>query len=242
MTVQRPDGRAADALRPISIERGYTRHADGSVLVCFGDTRVLCTAFLDASVPRFLRGQNKGWLTAEYGMLPAATHSRGDREAVRGKQGGRTMEIQRLIGRALRAAVDLRALGELTVRIDCDVLQADGGTRTASITGAWVALVDALATACDRKLIATPLHPRQVAAISVGVWQGRCVLDLDYAEDSTAETDMNIVMMQPGGFIEVQGTAEAAPFDDRALNEMLALARSGIERLFALQTAALKQP
>ena len=229
----RPSGRAADETRPVRITRGFTKHAAGSVLVEFGDTRVLCTACLEHAVPAFLRGQGRGWLTAEYGMLPGATHSRGDREAARGRQGGRTVEIQRLIGRSLRAAVDLKALGERTLKIDCDVLQADGGTRTAAITGAGVALSDALAVTAPKALLGL------VASVSVGIYRGRCVLDLDYAEDSKADTDMNVVMLQGRGFIEVQGTAERGAFDRAALDELLGLAETGIERLFDAQAQAL---
>ncbi|TVS14521.1 MAG: ribonuclease PH [Gammaproteobacteria bacterium] len=239
MAVIRPSGRGADALRPVSFERGYTRHAAGSVLVSFGDTRVLCTACVEAGVPPFLRGRGQGWLTAEYGMLPGATHTRADREATRGKQSGRTQEIQRLIGRSLRAAVDLAALGEYTIRIDCDVLQADGGTRTASVTGACVAVVDAIESMRRERRIASQPLKGLVASVSVGVWQGIPVLDLDYAEDSTAETDMNVVMTEAGGFIELQGTAEGVAFDGAELDGMLALARSGTEQLFAAQRSAL---
>lgn len=239
MTITRPSGRQAEQLRPVTFERGFTRHAAGSVLVSFGDTRVLCTASVETGVPSFLRGKGQGWLTAEYGMLPGATHTRGDREAARGKQSGRTQEIQRLIGRSLRAAVDLGALGENTVRIDCDVLQADGGTRTAAITGACVALADAIAFMQRQKLIASQPLKGLVASVSVGIWRGLPVLDLDYAEDSTAETDMNVVMTEAGGFIEVQGTAEGEAFDDAELGAMLALARSGTRALFAAQREAL---
>lgn len=235
----RPSGRAPDALREVKIERGFTRHAAGSVLVSFGDTRVLCTASVETGVPRFLRGQDQGWLTAEYGMLPGATHTRADREAARGKQSGRTQEIQRLIGRSLRAAVDLKALGENTIRIDCDVLQADGGTRTASITGACVAVVDALAVLRSQgRLTGEPLRS-MVASVSVGIYEGLPVLDLDYAEDSRAETDMNVVMLADGGFVEVQGTAEGAPFSGEDLDAMLGLARSGCAQLVEAQRAAL---
>ena len=210
MSLSRPSGRSASQLRHVSIQRSFTRHAEGAVLVSFGDTRVLCTASVDNKVPGFLRGKGEGWVTAEYGMLPRATHTRSAREAARGKQGGRTLEIQRLIGRSLRAVVDLRALGERTVTIDCDVLQADGGTRTASITGAYVALADAMdALARRRSLARSPLHG-QVAAVSVGIYRGVPVVDLDYAEDSDAETDMNVVMNNGGGYIEVQGTAEGS--------------------------------
>jgi len=225
-SLARPSGRANDELRPVRFTRQFTAHAPGSVLVEFGGTKVICTATVDNSVPGFLRGKGQGWLTAEYGMLPGSTHSRVDREAARGKQSGRTVEIQRLIGRSLRAAVDMKAMGERTVRIDCDVIQADGGTRTASITGAAIAVADAL---------------RQIAAISVGIYNGVPVLDLDYPEDSSAETDMNVVFIEGGGFIEIQGTAEGAPFDDAQLAAMLALARKGTQELIELQRAALAQ-
>ncbi|MEZ5558507.1 MAG: ribonuclease PH [Pseudomonadales bacterium] len=230
----RPSGRAPDQMRPVRFTRHFTRHAHGSVLVEFGDTRVICTASIDNSVPGFLRGGGVGWVTAEYGMLPGATHTRSDREAARGRQSGRTLEIQRLIGRSLRAAVDLEALGERTVRIDCDVIQADGGTRTASITGGCVALADALA-----RVGVQAAFRAFVASVSVGIWQGQAVLDLDYAEDSNAETDMNVVMLEDGGFIEIQGTAEGAPFDDQELGGMLALARQGTAALVQQQRAAL---
>ena len=224
------------------ISRGYTRHAEGSVLVEFGDTRVLVTASVEDGVPSFMRGKGEGWVTAEYGMLPRATHTRSAREAARGKQGGRTLEIQRLIGRSLRAVVDLRALGERTVTIDCDVLQADGGTRTASITGAYVALADAMdALARRRSLARSPLHG-QVAAVSVGIYRGVPVVDLDYAEDSDAETDMNVVMNNGGGYIEVQGTAEGHAFRRHELDRLLDLASGACERLFAVQSAALAAP
>ena len=235
----RPSGRAPDELRELKFERGYTKHAEGSVLVCFGATHVLCTASIEESVPGFLRGAQQGWVTAEYGMLPRATHTRSAREAARGKQSGRTQEIQRLIGRALRAVVDLKALGERTVTIDCDVLQADGGTRTAAITGGYVALADAVDTLLKRRAIATsPLHG-QVAAVSVGIYRGTPVLDLDYAEDSNAETDMNVVMNNGGGFIEIQGTAEGHAFRRHELDALLNLAAAGIAELFALQSEAL---
>jgi len=235
MSVQRPSGRAPAQMRQVRFTRNFTRHAAGSVLVEFGDTKVICTASVDDSVPPFLRGRKTGWITAEYGMLPGATHTRSDREAARGKQGGRTMEIQRLIGRSLRAVVDMQALGERTIRIDCDVIQADGGTRTASITGGCVALVDAL------RRVGVPQAFRElVASVSVGIWRGVPVLDLDYPEDSGADTDMNVVRMESGGFIEIQGTAEAAPFDDHQLAGMLALARKGTDELLAAQRAALK--
>ena len=238
----RASGRAADELRHVRITRGFTRHAEGSVLVEFGDTRVLVTASVDDGVPAFLRGKGEGWVTAEYGMLPRATHSRSAREAARGKQSGRTLEIQRLIGRSLRAVVDMRALGERTVTLDCDVLQADGGTRTASITGAYVALVDAVAALNARRTMATnPLHG-QVAAVSVGIVAGVPVVDLDYAEDSTAETDMNVVMNNGGAFVEIQGTAEGHAFRRHELDAMLDLAARACQRLFAAQLEALQGP
>ncbi len=239
MTIARPSGRRPDQLRPVRIERGHTRHAEGSVLVCFGETRVLCTASVENKVPGFLRGKGEGWITAEYGMLPRATHTRSDREAARGKQGGRTLEIQRLIGRALRACVDRNALGERTITLDCDVLQADGGTRTAAITGAYVALVDAVRWLQKRKEITRdPIHGA-VAAVSVGVYRGVPVLDLDYAEDSDCDTDMNVVMNDGGGFIEVQGTAEGHAFRRDELDALLGLAEHGIRDLFEAQRAAL---
>jgi ribonuclease PH len=235
----RPSGRAPDELRQVRITRRFTRHAEGSVLVEFGDTRVLCTASVEEGVPAFMRNSGRGWVTAEYGMLPRSTHTRSKREAASGKQGGRTLEIQRLIGRALRAVVDLNALGERTITIDCDVLQADGGTRTASITGGYVALVDAV-DALVRKgaLRESPIHG-QVAAVSVGIWAGVPVLDLDYAEDSDAETDMNVVMNNGGGFIEVQGTAEGHALRRHELDELLNLAANGIGQLLARQLEAL---
>lgn len=235
----RPSGRAADELRPVRFTRQFTRHAEGSVLVEFGDTRVLCTASVEARVPHFLRGTGDGWVTAEYGMLPRATGSRNDREAARGKQGGRTLEIQRLIGRSLRAIVDRRALGEHTITLDCDVLQADGGTRTAAITGAYVALVDAIAYLRAKKLISKDPLYGAVAAVSVGIHDGAPVLDLDYAEDSTAETDMNVVMNDAGAFIELQGTAEGHAFRRDELDALLVLAEKGVRELVALQRAAL---
>lgn len=240
--MQRPSGRAPDEMRAIKLTRGFTRHAEGSVLVEFGDTRVICTASVDPSVPRFMRGEGRGWITAEYGMLPRSTGSRMNREAARGKQGGRTVEIQRLIGRSLRAAVDLSALGENTITLDCDVIQADGGTRTASITGACVALADAIRhiRANNPSLAADPLG-RMVASVSVGLYQGVPVLDLDYPEDSTADTDMNIVMAEDGGLIEIQGTAEAEPFSQQQFDAMLALAKKGIGELHALQRQALAE-
>jgi ribonuclease PH len=236
---QRPDGRAADALRAVRFTRRYTEHPEGSVLVEFGQTRVLCTASIEDGVPGFLRGKGQGWITAEYGMLPRATHTRSAREAARGKQTGRTQEIQRLIGRSLRAVVDLAALGERTVTLDCDVLQADGGTRTASITGAYVALADACETLRSRRVLsASPLHG-QVAAVSVGIVRGVPVLDLNYSEDSEAETDMNVVMNNAGGFIEVQGTAEGHAFRRHELDALLNLAAAGIGELCALQSQVL---
>lgn len=235
----RPSGRTAQQIRPVTITRNYTRHAEGSVLIEFGDTKVLCTASVDRNVPRFLKGKGQGWVTAEYGMLPRSTHSRMDREAARGKQGGRTVEIQRLIGRSLRACVDLAALGENTITIDCDVLQADGGTRTASITGACVALVDALNWMRQQGLVKTNPLKGLVAAISVGMYNGHPVADLDYPEDSKAETDMNVVMTEAGKLIEVQGTAEGEPFSFEEMNEMLGLARHAIRELMDLQKQAL---
>jgi ribonuclease PH len=237
----RPSGRAPDELRPIRITRGFTRHAEGSVLVEFGDTRVLCTASVEETVPSFLRNTGSGWVTAEYGMLPRATHTRSRREAAQGKQGGRTLEIQRLIGRALRAVVDLKALGERTITLDCDVLQADGGTRTASITGSYVALADAINSLIRKRMLReSPIHG-QVAAVSVGIWAGVPVLDLDYKEDSDAETDMNVVMNNGGGFIEVQGTAEGHAFRRDELDVLLNLAAGGIGQLLAKQLEALDQ-
>ena len=234
----RPSARAADELRPVRISRNYIKHADGSVLIEFGDTRVVCTASVDNSVPGFLRGQGKGWVTAEYGMLPRSTGNRMRREASAGRQGGRTMEIQRLIGRALRASIDTKKLGERTITVDCDVIQADGGTRTAAISGAWVALSDSIQGLIDSgELELNPIEC-QVAAVSVGIYDGEAVLDLDYAEDSSADTDMNVVMNDQDGFIEVQGTAEAAPFSDQELNSMLNLARAGIKRIFEFQLQA----
>lgn len=237
----RPSGRAPDELRPIRITRSFTRHAEGSVLIEFGDTRVLCTASVEESVPQFLRNTGSGWVTAEYGMLPRATHTRSRREAATGKQGGRTLEIQRLIGRSLRAVMDLKALGERTITLDCDVLQADGGTRTASITGSYIALVDAVNALIKKRVLReSPLHG-QVAAVSVGIWSGIPVLDLDYKEDSDAETDMNVVMNNGGGFIEVQGTAEGHAFRRNELDELLNLAANGIGQLLAKQLEALHE-
>jgi len=235
----RSGDRQAEQLRPVRMTRAFTRHAEGSVLVEFGDTRVLCTASVEERVPAFLRGKGRGWVTAEYGMLPRATHTRGDREAARGKQSGRTQEIQRLIGRALRAVIDLEALGERMLQIDCDVLQADGGTRTAAITGAFVALHDALSWMREKGMIATLPVKDFVAAVSVGLVDGAAVLDLDYAEDSACQTDMNVVMTGAGHFVEVQGTAEGEPFARADLDRLLALAASGIAELVAHQRRAL---
>ena len=227
----RSEGRAQAALRTIRITRGFTRHAEGSVLIECGDTRVLCTASVEEKVPGFLRGAGQGWLTAEYGMLPRATHTRGDREAARGKQSGRTQEIQRLIGRSLRSVFDLEALGERTITLDCDVLQADGGTRCASITGAFVAACDAVASLMHKGSIARSPVRDLVAAVSVGMVRGRAVLDLDYAEDSGCDTDLNVVMTGSGGFVEVQGTAEGSPFSRAEFDTLLGLASGGIEEL-----------
>jgi ribonuclease PH len=235
----RPSGRRPDELRPVRLQRGFTKHAEGSVLVEFGDTRVLCTASVEERVPPFLRDTGRGWVTAEYGMLPRATNTRTDREAARGKQSGRTQEIQRLIGRSLRAVVDLSALGARTVHIDCDVLQADGGTRTASITGAFVALHDAVSFLLGKNLIAQNPIRDFVAAVSVGVYKRTPVLDLDYAEDSSCDTDMNVVMTGSGGFVEMQGTAEGAPFSRAEADALLKLAEQGIASLVAKQKAAL---
>ena len=239
MTTQRPSGRTPEALRPVKLTRHYTKHAEGSVLVEFGDTKVICTASVDTSVPRFLKGTGQGWITAEYGMLPRSTGSRMDREAASGRQSGRTQEIQRLIGRSLRSAVDMKMLGEHTIKIDCDVIQADGGTRTASITGGCVALADAIRQMQARGLIKENPLKRMVASVSVGIYKGVAVLDLDYIEDSAAETDMNVVMNSEGGFIEVQGTGEAGDFTLQELNAMISLAQSGIRQLLALQLLAL---
>jgi ribonuclease PH len=240
MTFIRSADRTADALRPVSIERGYTRHAEGSVLISFGATRVLCTASVEEKVPPHKRGSGEGWVTAEYGMLPRATHTRSDREAAKGKQSGRTQEIQRLIGRSLRAVVDLKALGERTIALDCDVLQADGGTRTAAITGAWVAAHDAVSwLLAQGRIAASPLRDA-VAAVSVGVVKGTPLLDLEYVEDSACDTDMNVVMTGAGGFVEVQGTAEGAPFSRVDLDALLALADRGIRELVSLQRRALR--
>ena len=236
---QRPSGRAVDQLRAIRITRQYTKHAEGSVLIECGDTKVICTASIEEKVPGFLKGKGQGWLTAEYGMLPRSTHTRMDREAARGKQSGRTQEIQRLIGRSLRAAYDLEAFGERTLHLDCDVIQADGGTRTASITGAMVAAYDAFQALVGQGLLAAVPVRHFVAAISVGVYRGMPVLDLDYVEDSDCDTDMNVVMTETGHFIEVQGTAEGAAFDRAGMNRLLDLAQGGIAELVRLQKGAL---
>jgi ribonuclease PH len=238
----RPSGRKPDQLRAVRITRRYTRHAEGAVLIECGDTKVICTASVLEKVPPHLKGQQQGWVTAEYGMLPRSTNTRTDREAARGKQSGRTQEIQRLIGRALRSVTDLKGLGERTVHLDCDVLQADGGTRTASITGAFVALHDAVSTLLEKKLIARSPLREFVAAVSVGVYQGTPVLDLDYPEDSRCDTDMNVVMTASGGLVEVQGTAEGAPFSRKEMDAMLELAQKGIGELVAAQKAVLKTP
>ncbi|WP_028104805.1 ribonuclease PH [Pseudoduganella violaceinigra] len=238
-TVNRPSGRAVDALRDIRITRDYTKHAEGSVLIECGDTKVICTASIEERVPGFLKGKGQGWMTAEYGMLPRSTHSRMDREAAKGKQSGRTQEIQRLIGRSLRAAFDLEAFGERTLQLDCDVIQADGGTRTASITGAMVAAYDAFSKLKARGMIETIPVKHFVAAISVGVYKGVPVLDLDYPEDSDCDTDMNVIMTDAGAFVEVQGTAEGAAFDRAAMNRLLDLAEGGIRDLVKLQKQAL---
>ena len=239
VTLDRPSGRALDELRAITFERNFTCHAEGSVLVSFGQTRVLCTASLTPGVPGFLRGKGQGWLTAEYGMLPRSTGSRMSREASRGKQSGRTVEIQRLIGRSLRAAIDLKALGENTLTLDCDVIQADGGTRTASISGACVAVVDALNTLQRKQALQSDPLKFLIGAVSVGVWKGQAVLDLDYAEDSTADTDMNVVVAEGGGLIEVQGTAEGAAFERAELNNMLDLVVAGGQIIINKQREAL---
>ncbi len=237
--MQRPSGRANDQMREVSITRQFTCHAEGSVLVSFGNTKVICNASVESGVPRFMKGEGRGWVTAEYGMLPRSTGSRMNREAARGKQGGRTVEIQRLIGRSLRAAIDLEKLGENTITIDCDVIQADGGTRTASITGACVAAADAIAFMIKQEMISeSPLNDL-VAAVSVGIYDGEPVLDLDYPEDSSAETDMNIVMTERGGLIEIQGTAEKDPFTEEQFQSMFGLAKKGVAELVAAQKQAL---
>ncbi len=238
--VTRPSGRSPNKLRDIKITRGFTRHAEGSVLVEFGETKVICTASVEERVPHFLKGSGQGWVTAEYGMLPRSTGSRMDREAARGKQSGRTQEIQRLIGRSLRAALDMKLLGENTIKIDCDVIQADGGTRTASITGGCVALVDAINYLLEKGAIKENPIKQMIASVSVGIYQGMPVLDLDYIEDSSAETDMNVVMTDKGGFIEIQGTGEDGEFSFNDLNAMIDLARDGIENLLSVQKSSLQ--
>lgn len=235
----RPSGRTASQIRPVTFTRNYTCHAEGSVLVEFGNTKVLCNATVEEGVPRFMKGQGKGWVTAEYSMLPRATHTRSQREAARGKQGGRTLEIQRLIARSLRAAVDLQMLGENTITIDCDVIQADGGTRTASISGACVALADALTWMRNKGILKNNPMKCMIAALSVGVYKGEAVADLEYVEDSDAETDMNVVMTDTGKLIEIQGTAEGEPFSFEELQELLELAKNGIREIFDIQKAAL---
>jgi len=238
--VTRPSGRNANDLRDIKITRNYTKHAEGSVLVEFGDTKVICTASVEENIPRFLKGSGRGWVTAEYGMLPRSTGERMNREAARGKQSGRTQEIQRLIGRSLRAALDMELLGENTIKIDCDVIQADGGTRTASITGGCVALADAIQSMLDKKVITQSPLQQMIASVSVGIYKGMPVLDLDYSEDSTAETDMNVVMTEKGGFIEIQGTGEEDEFSLEDLNAMVGLAQEGIGHLLKAQQAVLR--
>ncbi|HEY9855276.1 MAG TPA: ribonuclease PH [Stenomitos sp.] len=238
----RPDGRKADEMRPLTIQRGFTKHAEGSVLISFGDTKVLCNASLEERVPPFLKGTGRGWVTAEYAMLPRSTHTRSARESSLGKVGGRTHEIQRLIGRSLRGVIDLNAFGERQITIDCDVIQADGGTRTAAITGAWIALHDALSTLVQRGAIARMPRLDHLAAISVGVIDGEPRLDLNYDEDSKAETDMNVVATGSGKYVEIQGTAEGEPFDRQMLNQLLDLADQGIRTLIAAQESAIKQP
>jgi ribonuclease PH len=235
----RPSGRAADALRPVSLVTGFSHHAEGSCLIRMGGTEVLCAASVEGRVPSFMRGSGQGWVTAEYGMLPRATHTRGDREAARGKQSGRTQEIQRLIGRSLRAVVDRAALGEMTITLDCDVLNADGGTRCASITGAWVALSIALRHLVKMNVLKSLPLTGQVAAVSCGLFEGTAVLDLDYAEDSNAEADANFVLTDGGGIVEIQGTAEKAPFSEAQFQELMTLARQGANRLFDIQRQAL---
>ncbi|UTP73168.1 ribonuclease PH [Alteromonas sp. LMIT006] len=237
----RADGRTANQIRPVTITRQFTCHAEGSVLIEFGNTKVICTATVEEGVPRFMKGKGEGWITAEYSMLPRSTHTRSQREAARGKQGGRTLEIQRLIARSLRAAVDLKLLGENTITLDCDVIQADGGTRTASISGACVALVDAINHMRAKNIISTNPLKHMIAAVSVGVVNGEAVADLEYTEDSVAETDMNVVMTESGKLIEVQGTAEGEPFSFDELNEMLGLAKDGLYEIFNAQKSALNQ-
>ena len=240
MMTKRPDGRANDQLRPISIERHYTKYAEGSVLICVGDTKVICTASVTEGVPPFLRGKGEGWVTAEYGLLPRPTGTRCEREAAKGKQSGRTQEIQRLIGRSLRAVVDRKKLGEYTIQIDCDVIQADGGTRCASITGAWVALRDAVDWMRQKGLISEDPIQAQVSAVSVGIWSNEPALDFNYAEDSASDTDMNVVMTSEGGFVEIQGTAEGKPFSESELAALIDLAKQGNKALQEAQRQALK--
>ena len=240
MMTKRPDGRANDQLRPISIERHYTKYAEGSVLICAGDTKVICTASVTEGVPPFLRGKGEGWVTAEYGLLPRSTGTRCEREAAKGKQSGRTQEIQRLIGRSLRAVVDRKKLGEYTIQIDCDVIQADGGTRCASITGAWVALRDAVDWMRQKGLISEDPIQAQVSAVSVGIWSNEPALDFNYAEDSASDTDMNVVMTSEGGFVEIQGTAEGKPFSESELAALIDLAKQGNRALQEAQRQALK--
>ena len=240
MTTKRPDGRANDQLRPISIERHYTKYAEGSVLICAGDTKIICTASVTEGVPPFLRGKGEGWVTAEYGLLPRSTGTRCEREAAKGKQSGRTQEIQRLIGRSLRAVVDRKKLGEYTIQIDCDVIQADGGTRCASITGAWVALRDAVDWMRQKGLISEEPIQAQVSAVSVGIWSNEPALDFNYAEDSASDTDMNVVMTSEGGFVEIQGTAEGKPFSESELAALIDLAKQGNKALQEAQRQALK--
>lgn len=240
MTTKRPDGLANDQLRPISIERHYTKYAEGSVLICAGDTKVICTASVTEGVPPFLRGKGEGWVTAEYGLLPRSTGTRCEREAAKGKQSGRTQEIQRLIGRSLRAVVDRKKLGEYTIQIDCDVIQADGGTRCASITGAWVALRDAVDWMRQKCLISEDPIQAQVSAVSVGIWSNEPALDFNYAEDSASDTDMNVVMTSEGGFVEIQGTAEGKPFSESELAALIDLAKQGNRALQEAQRQALK--
>ena len=238
--MNRPSGRAPDELRKVTIERGFTHHAEGSALISFGNTKVICTASVENRQPPFLRGTDKGWVTGEYGMLPRATNTRSGREAARGKQSGRTQEIQRLIGRSLRSIVDLEKLGQQTITLDCDVIQADGGTRTASITGAWVALSDAINSLMESGKIATNPMIGQLASVSCGVYEGVAILDLDYPEDSNAETDMNFVLDSDGNFIEVQGTAEGSPFTEEQMSTMVTYARKGVTELIEIQKAALE--
>ena len=240
MMTKRPDGRANDQLRPISIERHYTKYAEGSVLICVGDTKVICTASVTEGVPPFLRGKGEGWVTAEYGLLPRSTGTRCEREAAKGKQSGRTQEIQRHIGRSLRAVVDRKKLGEYTIQIDCDVIQADGGTRCASITGAWVALRDAVDWMRQKGLISEDPIQAQVSAVSVGIWSNEPALDFNYAEDSASDTDMNVVMTSEGGFVEIQGTAEGKPFSESELAALIDLAKQGNKALQEAQRQALK--